>query len=38
MEMGRLFVRFAEAAAANPLADRRQGCIAEEIAAIGPAK
>ena len=37
MEMGRLFARFAATAAANPLADRRQGFGAEEIAAPGPA-
>ena len=34
--MGQLFARFADAAAANPLADRRQGFSAEQISGIGP--
>ncbi|MEQ9125495.1 MAG: acetyl-CoA acetyltransferase [Alphaproteobacteria bacterium] len=35
MAMGRLFERFAAVAAANPLADRRQGFTAAEIATVG---
>ncbi len=34
--MGRLFARFAAVAADNPLADRRQGFSADEIATPGP--
>ena len=34
--MGALFARFAAVAAANPLADRRQGYSAEQIATPGP--
>ena len=34
--MGDLFARFAAVAAGNPLADRRQGFAAGEIAAVGP--
>ena len=36
MAMAQLFSRFSAVAAANPLADRRQGYTAEEIAAVGP--
>ncbi len=36
MVMGKLFARFAEVAAANPLADRRDGFTAEQIATLGP--
>jgi len=34
--MGTLFARFAAVAAANPLADRRQGFSADDIATVGP--
>ena len=34
--MGELFERFAAVAAANPLADRRDGYSADEIATVGP--
>lgn len=34
--MGRLFARFAAVAAENPLADRRQGFTAAQIATVGP--
>jgi acetyl-CoA C-acetyltransferase len=34
--MGQLFAVFAEVAAANPLADRRQGFTAEQISTVGP--
>ena len=34
--LGELFARFAAVAAANPLADRRNGFSAEQIAAVGP--
>jgi acetyl-CoA C-acetyltransferase len=34
--MGRLFARFAKVAAENPLADRRDGFTAEQIATVGP--
>mgnify|MGYP002641046343 CR=1 FL=1 len=36
-EMGRLFARFAAVAAANPLADRRDGFGADAIATVSPA-
>lgn len=36
-DMGRLFARFAAVAADNPLADRRQGFSAEEIATVSAA-
>ena len=36
-DMGRLFARFAAVAAENPLADRRQGFSAEEIATVSDA-
>ena len=36
LEMGKLFSGFASVAASNPLADRRQGFTAEEIAGVGP--
>ncbi len=35
-EVGRLFAHFAAVAKANPLADRRQGFTAEQIATVGP--
>lgn len=35
LEMGKLFSGFAAVAAGNPLADRRQGFTAEEIAGVG---
>jgi acetyl-CoA C-acetyltransferase len=34
--LGELFARFAAVAAANPLADRRNGFTAEQIATVGP--
>ncbi len=34
--LGRLFAHFAAVAKANPLADRRQGFTAQEIATVGP--
>ena len=34
--IGKLFANFAAVAAANPLADRRNGFTAEQIAAVGP--
>jgi acetyl-CoA C-acetyltransferase len=34
--MGKLFAHFAAVAKANPLADRRQGYTADEIATVGP--
>lgn len=36
LAMGRLFEGFAAVAAANPLADRRDGFTAEQIATVGP--
>jgi acetyl-CoA C-acetyltransferase len=35
-KLGQLFARFAAVAAANPLADRRDGFSAEQIATVGP--